>query len=547
MENFQVENNRLLYLYKNKIIPKKVNNINENEKNSSIIYLHKNVNPNLANNKINKLHKFSNTQKTLLTSFLRKRPLIKKQAKIKSDISNNSLSQFNNNYNCLENKLNIRKKKNTTDSFLCELNNEINKNNDISHVKTININKKKNFKSQRFLSSPDINDEDIITPSDSIYFINNECDTTQSIIKITNSEFDSPKNENNSNSSSANISHQEETLSNSSKSLKIKPTLYHKNTKITQYDCKNYIPILSNYLFKSYSFIIRFLDDKSVVILSMINKKYHKIIKNIVCKKLYEKIAGKKSNKNFCMKVIHSIYKYSSKKLKVRSSINLTNKYNQYKFKSIYSENIIKDISRTFPNENYLKKNTKNYYKLYNILTSYSNFNKNIGYAQGLNFLCASSLFLFDTEEQIFLFLDCLINKFDLEDYYSIKNKNLSKKYRNFSFLLKKYCPGVINYFELKEINHDFFSIKWLLTLFSNSMKRKFLFKTWSFMIIFGWKFFICFIITLLNFYKKNIVKKSGNELRIYMAHILDDEQFCTNYNIIIQKTLDFMIENIIL
>ena len=63
------------------------------------------------------------------------------------------------------------------------------------------------------------------------------------------------------------------------------------------------------------------------------------------------------------------------------------------------------------------------------ILNVYAFANANIGYAQGMNFIVANSLFLFKDNVDAFYFLDGLIQLLNLEDFYGIKNK-LKKKQR---------------------------------------------------------------------------------------------------------------------
>ena len=74
------------------------------------------------------------------------------------------------------------------------------------------------------------------------------------------------------------------------------------------------------------------------------------------------------------------------------------------------------------PYDNSFLYGKENYNKLYHILSAYSNYNKNIGYAQGLNFLAANSIFIFEKEVDVFLFLDALIQKFNLENITKIMN-----------------------------------------------------------------------------------------------------------------------------
>ena len=292
-----------------------------------------------------------------------------------------------------------------------------------------------------------------------------------------------------------------------------------------------------------------FLDIKSFVKLSSLNKCYYKNYRNILFKYILDKAIGPKNNKkeseNFILKIIKSIFKYCTKKFKYKKELKAF--YNNLNVKSKYDEDILKDLTRTFPNDKSFSKDSKNYKKLYNILSCFSNFNKNIGYAQGLNFIGAVSIYIFEAEEIGFLFLDSLVNRFELDNYIGINNKNLTGKLINFSNVLKKYIPDIISYFEKQQINHDFFSTAWILTLFSNSMKKKYLVYSWAFMIIFGWKFFYSLVIQILIWYKKDIFNTNVNELCVKMKNILTDVKFELNYNNIVKNTFSFMQNNIIL
>ena len=165
-----------------------------------------------------------------------------------------------------------------------------------------------------------------------------------------------------------------------------------------------------------------------------------------------------------------------------------------------------------------------------------------------MNFLGAISIYLFDSEEKSFLFLDSLINKFELYNFFGIDTKNkLISKLVNYSNILHKYIPEIISYLDKQQISHDFFSTGWILTLFSNSMKRENLITSWAFMIIFGWKFFYSFVIQVLINYKEEIFNTNVNNLCIKMKGILCDNKFDKEYNNIIKKTFHFMNNNIVL
>ena len=289
--------------------------------------------------------------------------------------------------------------------------------------------------------------------------------------------------------------------------------------------------------------IEKFLDFKSLLQLSSTNRAFYRNVRFFLFKYVYNKSIGPNTNRNeqkaFISKIILSLFKYCS--IKKKSKKELKYLYSSYKTKSKYDMEISKDLTRTFPKDKSFSKDSQNSKKLYNVLTCYSNYNKSIGYAQGINFMAAIAICMFDKEEISFLFLDSLINRFELNNYLSINNKNLIGKLSHFSKYLNKYIPDIISFLDRHDINHGFFSHGWILTLFSNSMKKEYLIYTWAFMIIFGWKFFYSFVIQILLWYKKDIFKANINLLCAKMKNILSDDDFGKNYKNIIRNTFSFM------
>ena len=292
-----------------------------------------------------------------------------------------------------------------------------------------------------------------------------------------------------------------------------------------------------------------FLDFKSLLQLSSVNRCLYKNFRFFLFKFIFNNSIGPHINRNeqkiFITKIITSIFKYCS--IKQKSKKELKNIYSSYKKKSKYDFEITKDLTRTFPKDKSFSKGSKNSKKLYNVLTSYSNYNKSIGYAQGLNFIAAIAVCMFDNEEISFLFLDSLINRFELKNYLSVDNKNLIGNLSHFSKYLNKYIPEIISYLDKHDINHGFFSHGWILTLFSNTMKKEYLIHTWAFMIIFGWKFFYSFVIQILLWYKKDIFKANINTLCTKMKNILGDNDFGKNFKNIVKNTFNFMNKYIVL
>jgi len=75
---------------------------------------------------------------------------------------------------------------------------------------------------------------------------------------------------------------------------------------------------------------------------------------------------------------------------------NILNNYPNY-IPSIYEQTIEKDLSRTFPEEEFFQKK-ENIDKLRNILLAFSRRNSSIGYNQGFNFIVGRILQVVEDE-----------------------------------------------------------------------------------------------------------------------------------------------------
>ena len=292
--------------------------------------------------------------------------------------------------------------------------------------------------------------------------------------------------------------------------------------------------------------LFAFLDQKSITTLSSVNKIFYKNIRNLFFSNI-SKMLLSENKEIFIKKIIRSLLKYSSFKSKNKSEFKLY--YESMKFPNKYYIDIIsRDLLRTFPEDPNFNEGNKYYKILFNLLICYSNYNKNIGYAQGLNFLFANAIYLFSSEEEIFLFIDGFINFLKLENFLGINNqKNLPDKINNISDILEKYIPDIINVFNEKFVKIEIFLTNWILTIFSCSMNRKNLIICWCFLILFGWKFFYCFIIQILIQYQSMIFNLNEVDLCKKMKNILHSNEFIQDFNIIINNTIDFMKDHIVL
>ena len=332
---------------------------------------------------------------------------------------------------------------------------------------------------------------------------------------------------------------------NPKKKNHIKNILKHKTNRIKKQNKK-----LSSSLYLSlykeenilYN-IINFCNYNTLNKLCLLNKNYYKYIKPLIHKKIKANIFN--INKNNCSFNIikKSVLQYTP--LSSLSSVMVLKKYKDllYELNEKYDIEIKKDLLRTDPDNASFQYGKENYNKLYHILSAYSNYNKNIGYAQGLNFLASLCIYIYKNEIEAFIFLDGLVRKFNLENLYGINNNILNDKLSEIEKIVNKWCPEVNKHLQRIILNYDFFIIKWMISLFANQMNIKYLLQLWDYLIIFGWKFFKGFVISVIKFNEKMILNSSLETITKNMNNIFKTKEFENNFYEIIDYTFYFIKE----
>ena len=290
-----------------------------------------------------------------------------------------------------------------------------------------------------------------------------------------------------------------------------------------------------------------------------ISKPTHEIGSHHQVHHPFQRVRHLNDDNNNPLKNIEIIFKYNNIYSKSQTKLNTTIKekvfpysrfkskeeankfYKQYVFiKSQYIQEIEKDLPRTIPHNCNFKQNEIMYNNLNFILNVYSFANENIGYAQGINFIVANSLLIFKDNVEVFYFVDGLIRKLNLEDFYGINNK-VRNKIDGFGKVVQKYLPKLNNYLIENGVSHEFVTVHWALTLFSNTMEKNLMFCIWDFMILYGWDFFNAFIVVVLSKFEKELFKTQFDKLNQYLKSLLKNTGFQKDFKIIIYKSIEMM------
>ena len=140
-------------------------------------------------------------------------------------------------------------------------------------------------------------------------------------------------------------------------------------------ECDNFIQIIFSFCENDINLLNK---------ICIISKDIYKKLKPFIYEKISTMINKYNSNNDTKNKIKKYLMKNSSL-FKLPSSV-LHIRYNDLLFESNkYDNEIKKDLTRTFPDNILFKYGNIYYNKLYHILTAYSNYNKNIGYVQGIN------------------------------------------------------------------------------------------------------------------------------------------------------------------
>ena len=196
-------------------------------------------------------------------------------------------------------------------------------------------------------------------------------------------------------------------------------------------------------------------------------------------------------------------------------------------------ENILqikKDLHRTFPSS-LIMKTPRIQAKLKNVLRAFSNYEPNLKYYQGMNFIVG--FFLFHCDEHIAFWL--FVSLFEEYDYRAIFVDNFSGlKFHvtKVKSILEKYSPKLYEDLVKCGVTFEIFMIEWLYSLFSSIIPLELQMSFYKGFFCQGWKFFYKMCISIITNAKGTF---RGPE-EIYIAFkfgTLDDkvtEEFTNQY-----------------
>lgn len=153
---------------------------------------------------------------------------------------------------------------------------------------------------------------------------------------------------------------------------------------------------------------------------------------------------------------------------------------------------IERDLDRTFPTHRLFEDggSKEGQETLRKLLHAYANFNKHVGYCQGMGFLAATLMLQVEDEEDAFwAFVSIMENpKYDLKQLYGPGFPQLHCVFYVFDCLINKKLHHLSQKMHLNQIVPSFYATHWFLTLFSYYFTFGLVSRIWDMFLCEGWK-----------------------------------------------------------
>ena len=181
---------------------------------------------------------------------------------------------------------------------------------------------------------------------------------------------------------------------------------------------------------------------------------------------------------------------------------------------------IINDIDRTFPKCQFFKDKYGNgQRKLLKVLSNYSKYNKEVGYIQGMAFICALLLTYMD-EERSFFMLHTLIKKYDLEGIYLPGFRDLKKKFFVLLNLEKKFLPKCYRVLQKDEVYPGSYASEWFICLFARNLDFNVLVRIFDTFLLEGFKVIYRYALAFIKLKEKDLIEsKNGIDSTILVMN----------------------------
>lgn len=153
---------------------------------------------------------------------------------------------------------------------------------------------------------------------------------------------------------------------------------------------------------------------------------------------------------------------------------------------------------------------------LCNVLCAYANFDPDIGYCQGMSFVCGHLVYYLN-EEDAFWVLVSLVKTYEMGDMYRPGLPLLTTLLYKLDRLIQIYMPNLFLHFESLGVQTVMYASEWFSTIFAYSFEFSMAARIWDVFFVEGVNYLLNLALAILKIAEPHILKLNFEETILYL------------------------------
>jgi len=151
---------------------------------------------------------------------------------------------------------------------------------------------------------------------------------------------------------------------------------------------------------------------------------------------------------------------------------------------------------------------------LFNILKSYSIYDSQVGYLQGMSDM-AAFLFMHVLEEDVFWMVVELCDnpKFDFRNRFAQNFPMLKTNFWVWEQIFQQNMPRLAEHFRKQNMNTSYYATKWFLTVFLDTFPFKMTIRLWDLFLYLGYDIVYSICLSIMKWFEKTLMISSFEEI----------------------------------
>lgn len=185
---------------------------------------------------------------------------------------------------------------------------------------------------------------------------------------------------------------------------------------------------------------------------------------------------------------------------------------------SQYIKQIDLDILRTCRNHIiFIDRYGQGQQSLFNLLKTYSIYNEEVGYCQGMSSVVAL-LLMYMEEEAAFWVLDLLMEKYSMKNLFRAGFPQLLENFYIHERLMQRFIPRIHQHFINENVVTSMYGTKWYLMVFLHCIPFSATLRVWDVMFYEGYRIVFAVAIGLLKMHEKQLLALDFEQLMEFLS-----------------------------